>query len=96
MARDTSPTYVIEMTVPGYRYSPAPWNCRRDGRPTAANLAKHVASFEASTQPGQCNAHLGATRVASAKIRRNMLAGDTVATYTAKPAPAAPLFVAIA
>jgi hypothetical protein len=88
MARDPAPTaYAVDMTVPGYRYSPASWHCKRNGRPTAANLAAYVASFEASTMPGGVNAHLGATRVASARIRRNTYAGDTVATYAPAPQP---------
>jgi hypothetical protein len=94
MSRDPAPTaYVYELDTPGYRYSPASWNCRQNGRPTAANLAKHVAGFEASTRPGGCNSHLGATVVTGARIRRNEYRGEVVARY--EPAPQ-PLFAVVA
>lgn len=93
MARDPAPTtYVVELNTPGYRYTPASWNCRQYGRPTAANLAAHVKGFEDSTRPGGVNAHLGFTSVSSARIRRNQYAGDVVAEYTA---PARPLFTVV-
>ena len=83
MSRDVTSRYAVQVIVPGYRYSPACWNCRRDGRPTAANLARYVESFEASTRAGGCNAHLGETRVREACVRVNEYAGTVVATYRA-------------
>jgi hypothetical protein len=68
------------------------WNCRRDGRPTAANLQKFVESFEASTRPGGVNAHLGATTVTKAMIMLNDGSRKLVAEYEA---PKAPLFMLI-
>ena len=81
MSRDATSKYAIQLVVPGYRYSPACWNCRRNGRPTAANLIRYIESFEASTRPGGCNAHLGETRVSSAYIRLNEYAGQVVASF---------------
>ena len=88
MARDTATAYVVDISTPGYRWTPAAWNCRTMGRPTAANLRRHVEGFEASTRPGGVNAHLGATLVTRASIRRNALGGAVVATYEPPPAPA--------
>jgi hypothetical protein len=94
MSRDPAPsTYVVEIDTPGHRWTPAPWNCRQNGRPTAPNLARYVQDLEASTMPGGCNSHLGATRVASARIRYNVLGGATVAGYAPEPAP---LFTVVA
>ena len=82
MSNQPAPTkYQVKIVVPGYFYPPASWNCRRDGRPTAANLAKFVESFEASTQPGQCNAHLGVTKVLSASVKLNDGSAKVVARY---------------
>jgi hypothetical protein len=93
MARDTTPAYVVEVSTPGYRWTPAEWRVRTRGqlpgygKPTDANLAAFVRRFEESSRPGGVNAHLGATRVASAQVRRNTFGGDTVATYQADPEP---------
>jgi hypothetical protein len=87
MPADLTTAYVVEIDTPGYRYTPAPWRTRQAGRPTTANLAAHVEAFEASTEPGGCNAHLGATRVTSARIRRNQLRGVVVASYTPAARP---------
>ena len=52
MSSQPAPTkYQVKIVVPGYVYSPMSWNCRRDGRPSADNLAKFVKSFEDSTRP---------------------------------------------
>jgi hypothetical protein len=52
------------------------------GKPTAENLAAHVKAFEAATRPEGVNAHLGETKVVSAKIVRQN--GNVVlATYQA-------------
>jgi hypothetical protein len=93
MARDLTSTYVVEIRTPGFGWTPAAWHCGRNGRPTEANLAQYVEDLEKSTMPGGCNAHLGATRVARAWIRRNTIGGATVASYAA---PAQPLFTVVA
>lgn len=80
--RDPQPTkYQVTVTVPGRHYSPASWNCKRNGRPTEASLRKYVESFEASTRPGGVNAHLGIEVVARAEIRLNDGSGKIVAEY---------------
>lgn len=84
--RDPRPAkYQVTVTVPGRRYSPASWNCKRYGRPTEANLRKYVESFEASTRPGGCNAHLGIEVVARAEVRLNDGSGKVVAEYKREP-----------
>ena len=82
--RDTTPTYVLHLFDGKYAYTPSGWSVKRDGRPTAANLATAIRSFENSTQPGGANAHLGATRILRATIKRNVYGGETVATYEAR------------
>lgn len=84
----TTPAYRIEISATGGSYTPAGWNAKHSGRPTAANLARYVEGLEESTREGGVNAHLGATVVWSAKIIRQAT-GDTVATYNG------PLFAAI-
>jgi hypothetical protein len=88
--RDTTPTYVVMIHVPGVRYTPAAWNCRRDGRPTEANLRKYVESFEASTRPGGANAHLGEETVAFARLMRNDGSREVVAYYSGWDVPDTP------
>ena len=91
----TTPTYVVELTIPGTRNTPSAWNCKNDGRPTEANLANYVQTYERSTRPGGVNDHLGPETVTSARIRRNTCYGDVVARYVApKPEPA-PMFSVI-
>jgi hypothetical protein len=101
MPRDRTSKYAVTLTAPGYAFTPSLWLVRRDGRPTDANLARYVASFEASTGPGGPNAHLGAqqmtsatVRVISAVIRLNQAGGSVVARYQAKPA-GGPLFTVV-
>ena len=81
MGHTTTTKYQVRLYVPGYNYSPASWNCRRDGRPTGDNLREYVLNFEASTQPGGVNAHLGVNEVESARITLNEYMGATVAEY---------------
>lgn len=102
MPRDTTPAYVVEVTTPAHRWTPAEWRARKRGplpgygQPTDANLARYVKAFEDSTKPGGVNAHLGETRVTRASIRRNTPGADPVASYTAPPAPAGPMFTVVA
>lgn len=88
--RDTTTKYQVRLKVSGYGFPPMSWNCKRDGRPTAANLQKFVESFEASTREGGVNAHLGATKVTRAAIMLNDGSRKLVAEYEA---PRAPLFM---
>jgi hypothetical protein len=87
--RDTTTKYQVRLKVSGYGFPPMSWNCKRDGRPTAANLKKFVESFEASTRKGGANAHLGATTVSRAAICLNDGSRKVVVSYTA------PLFTVI-
>jgi hypothetical protein len=89
MSQTLTSKYQVRIFSPAHNYSPASWNCRRDGRPTDANLARYVESFEASTRPGGVNAHLGETRILRAVIAVNEYGGDVVARYSA------PLFTVI-
>lgn len=83
MGRTTTPAYVVQIADGRYRYAGSAWVVATDGKPTEANLRRYVESFEASTRPGGANAHLGEVRVLRASIRRNVPAGQTVATYQA-------------
>ena len=48
------------------------------GKPTVANLRREVEAFEASTQLGGVNAHLGPIKVRAAEIIHQK-SGETVA-----------------
>jgi hypothetical protein len=93
MGRTTTSTYAVRITVPGYQYSLTPWHCKESGRPTDANLARYVAAFEASTQPGGSNAHLGEQHVSSAYVKVN--SGHDGAVVARYRAPAQPLFAVV-
>jgi hypothetical protein len=83
----TTPKYIVKIADGRYAYSPIAWiaskraatQIRVDGKPTVENLRRWVASFEAATQPGGCNAHLGATKLTSARIVNNFT-GELVAS----------------
>jgi len=83
MSKTLTTKYQVRIAVPGYYYPPMNWNCRRDGRPTDANLREYVLNFEASTQPDGVNFHLGVTVVPSASIRVNEYGGQIMAKYVA-------------
>lgn len=85
MGRSVKSKYAVRMTVAGFGITPACWNSQQAGRPTAENLRRYVAAFEASTEPGGCNAHLGVTKVLEADIRENEFMGAVVARYSAAP-----------
>jgi hypothetical protein len=82
---DPKPTkYQVTVVAPGLaQYTSYSWNCRRDGRPTGANLRKHIKSFEAATKPGGVNAHLGEVTVLRAEIRLNDGSRKVVVSYEA-------------
>lgn len=88
MSRVVTPAYRIEFRVAGAHWTPSAWNGKRDGRPTDAKLADHVAALEASTRPGGVNEHLGETVVFSARVVRQSN-DEVVASY------AGPMFVAL-
>lgn len=71
MGRSFTPAFAIEYIVDNGFWTPGAWRTDQAGRPTDANLARHVAFMEASTQPGGCNEHLGATKILAAHIVRN-------------------------
>lgn len=83
MGRIVTPAYAIEYKIDNGFWTPACWNFKHAGRPTDANLAKHIKVMEDSTQPGGCNQHLGATKILAAVIVRNQGERVEVARYTA-------------
>lgn len=73
--------YAVEFVVDRGYWTPMGWNSRQAGRPTAANLAKFVRGYEASTQTGGVNSHIGPTRILRATILRNDGSREVVASY---------------
>lgn len=86
MGKSTTTTYRVAIFVPGFAYTPQGWDCKRYGRPTEASLAQWVRDFEAATEPGGVNAHLGATTIRRARVIRQSTDVE-VASYSAAPAP---------
>lgn len=84
MGRSTTPAFAVHFVTDNGFWTPSAWPTKFAGRPTAANLAKHVAVMEAATQPGGCNEHLGATRILAARILKNRGQRDLVAAYVAE------------
>lgn len=91
VGKTITPRYTVTLKAPGFYMTPAAWHVRTsryvrhaDGKPTDANLASYVASFEASTGKGGVNAHLRPTTVEAAYIT-DQRTGTTVATYKADP-----------
>jgi len=88
--RSTAIKYTVQIVVPGTHNTASEWRPRSrlngnvpgHGAPTAENLAKYVRGFEESTLAGGCNAHVGATKVASARIV-NQETKQVLATYSA-------------
>lgn len=70
MGRTVTPTYRLDFTVNDWYITPQGWDGRRYGRPTNQSLRRWIADFEASTQPGGANAHLGPLTVRSAWVTR--------------------------
>jgi hypothetical protein len=79
MGRSVAIKYTLEMVTQDaagklFECTPSEWRSRArnhvpgHGAPTEANLAKYVAGFQKSTQPGGANAHLGVQTVTRAKI----------------------------
>ena len=85
-------THVVQFVTDQGVQTPSEWRARKraaavpggfmpaHGTPNAKNLAAYVAKFEASTAPGGVNAHLGVTKVLSAKIVRQA-DHEILATY---------------
>lgn len=85
MGRSTTPTFAVTAMyyhANGGRWGSTPygWDSKREGRPSDATLARHVAAFEASTRQGGANAHLGAATVLRARVVRQST-GETVGVY---------------
>ena len=95
MGRSITPTFAVKVFVKNAEtgrdlfYDLMSWPTNHAGRPTDASLAEYVRQFEASTEPGGVNAHLGREFVTSAYVKRQRT-GERVATYTA------PMFQVIA
>jgi|SRR5208282_6138215 len=78
MGRTTTPKYVVRVIVPGFYCTPSEWKvrglygCKGYGAPNNGNLKKYVDEMNASTEPGQPNAHLGANhKIVMAEIFLN-------------------------
>lgn len=88
MGRDRVIRYCIHYKIdaPGVTWTPGEWRERSRGQvpahgaPTTENIRKHCEMYEASTWPGACNSHLGATQILSARIV-DQTTGETVAAY---------------
>lgn len=85
--KSTTPTFRVEFErvvsiTEGRRVSwtSQGYDCKRAGRPTDENLALYIEGLEHSTLPGECNEHLGITRIGAARIVRQSN-NETVATY---------------
>lgn len=78
MSKSTFPAYRLEMVGT----TAWAWNVKDHGKPNAANLAKVVERFAASTQPGGCNEHLGVQPLRNARLIRQRT-DEVVATYRA-------------
>lgn len=90
MSKSTTPEFVVYLTLDRGVTTPSAWRIKATGcngcipghgKPTADNLKAYVTTFEASTQSGGCNAHLGVTKVLSARIVRQSTR-DIVAAYS--------------
>ena len=66
------------------RHTPAPWDTRRYGKPTEANLARFIQELESSTAPDGVNAHLGVMQVSAARIVRQR-DGKVLAIWQPRP-----------
>jgi hypothetical protein len=75
-----TPTFRIETRLLGSIATPAVWPTKHLGRPSDSTLATWVRDFEASTEPGGVNEHLGAEFVTAARVIRQAT-GETVASY---------------
>lgn len=87
---DRAIRYTINFVIdtPGKAWTPSEWRTRQVGRygtphgkPTTENIKKHCLHMEASTQPGECNQHLGATKILKAWVFDHQT-GEKVAEYT--------------
>ena len=85
MGRTTTPKYAVHVrTSDGSHMTPIAWRVRAqygrpgDGMPTEANLAKWVAGYNASFEPGGVNEAVGC-RIVVAELRENKFAGAVLA-----------------
>lgn len=96
MGRSTTPKHVavFKTNDTGHSMTPFAWKPRAkygipgDGAPNAKNLAKFVAGYNASFEPGGANAHLSeavgfTVRIWHAAIYENCAGGEMVAEYKA-------------
>lgn len=68
MGKSSSVRFVVTMKLAEGAATPSEWKSKYAGPPSDANLRKHIEVFEKSCEKGGCNAHLGPTKVLSAKI----------------------------
>jgi hypothetical protein len=81
MGKSTTPKHAVHFVTNNGFWTPMAWRRVPCGNPTQANLALFVAELEKATLPGGTNAHLGPTKILSAKIVQNHAGGAEVATY---------------
>lgn len=68
MGRSRTFKYSLHLREVGFGGFPMGWSVKDYGKPTDANLLAYVKSYEASTQKGGVNEHLGPRTVAGATI----------------------------
>ncbi len=79
--------YTVEVATDNGHWTPCEWRVRSrgripaDGQPSTANLKAWALGYEASTQPGGVNDHIGPTKILAAQIR-DQRTGSICATYT--------------
>ena len=87
MGKSITPKYRVEIRTNSAKWgiTPMAWNGAQDGRANAANLAKYVAGFNASTVAGGVNGHLDGLKITAATLIRQSDA-EVIAEFPA-PAP---------
>ncbi len=88
MGKSITPKYAVEffgVVANGMpvRWTAMSWRGKQAGRANAVNLAKFIKEYEASTYQGQCNAHLGVTKIGAAQLLLNDGSRTIVAEYVA-------------
>lgn len=79
--RDKLIRYSVRYQTAGnVRITEGEYSVKYCGKPNAIGLAKHVNDLVASTQPGGCNAHLGALNIVGASLHDNKN-GIVLATF---------------
>lgn len=62
MGRSTTPTFRAEVKGNNWNFEMFGWDCKRNGRPTQANVDRYRDSLNKSFQPGGVNWHVSESR----------------------------------